>query len=160
MRNEIIYTQILIEALKKKKTAMEHIKEITSRQSELLAKEELDTEEFDVLIEEKKVYLNTIQELDEGFTLTFTHVREELDNHKSEFRQEISQMQELIKEIMSLSMEVEATEQRNRLAFEQSISRARTAIKEKRVSSQSVSKYYKNAMGNSDTQSYYMDEKK
>lgn len=160
MRNEIIYTQILIEALKKKETALEHIKEITARQSAILSQEELDTETFDVLIEEKKVYINTIQELDEGFTLTFTHVREELDNNKSQFRQEISQMQELIKRIMSLAMEIEAAEQRNRLAFDKSISRARTIIKAKRVSSQSVSKYYKNAMGSTDSQSYYMDEKK
>lgn len=160
MRNEIIYTQILIEALKKKENALEHIKEITARQSELLAREELDTEAFDVLIEEKKVYINIIQELDEGFTLTFTHVREELDNNKSQFRQEISQMQELIKRIMSLGMEIEAAEQRNRLAFDRSISRARTDIKAKRVSSQSVSKYYKNAMGSVASQSYYMDEKK
>lgn len=160
MRNEIVYTRILIETLKKKKTALEHIKELTARQGELLKQEELDTEAFDVLIEEKKVYIHTIQELDEGFTLTFARVKEELDNHKREFKEEIRQMQELIKSVTSLAMEIEAAEQRNRLAFDKSVSRARTAIKAKRISSQSVSKYYKNTMGSTDSQSYYMDTKK
>ena len=160
MKNEIIYTQILIETLKKKKTALEHIKEITGRQTGLLTEEKLDLTAFDTLVDEKNVYINTIQELDEGFQITFDRVREELKGNQAAFRQEISQMQELIKAVMSLSMEVEAAEQRNKAAFEQSMSRTRNSIRERRVSSQSVTKYYQSAMGSPAPQSFYLDKKK
>ena len=160
MKNEIIYTQILIETLKKKKTALEHIKEITGRQTGLLAEEKLDVAAFDTLIEEKNVYIETIQELDEGFQMTFDRVREELNANQATFRQEIEQMQDLIKAVMSLSMEIETAEQRNKLAFEQSVSRARNSIRDRRVSSQSVTKYYQNAMGSTGAGSIYLDKKK
>ena len=160
MKNEIIYTQILIETLKKKKTALEHIKEITGRQTGLLTEEKLDLTAFDTLVDEKNVYINTIQELDEGFQMTFDRVREELKGNQAAFRQEIGQMQELIKAVMSLTMEVEAAEQRNKAAFEQSMSRTRNSIRERRVSSQSVTKYYQSAMGSPAPQSVYLDKKK
>ena len=160
MKNEIIYTQILIETLKKKKTALEHIKEITGRQTVLLTEEKLDLTAFDTLVDEKNVYINTIQELDEGFQMTFDRVREELKGNQVAFRQEIGQMQELIKAVMSLSMEIEVAEQRNKASFEQSMSRARNSIRERRVTSQSVTKYYQSTMGSSAPQSVYLDKKK
>lgn len=160
MENDNVYIQVLIDALKKKKIALEHIKELTQRQSEMLGNPRVDTEEFDVTIDEKNVYLKEINEIDDGFEMIFGRVRENLKANQKDYKEEIKAMQNYIRDITDLAVEIGAMEQRNKQNFQIAMSRERQSIRQRRKSKESVSKYYQNAMQATSSESFYMDKKK
>ena len=160
MENKNEYVRILVDALKKKKTALEHIKELTDRQMTLLEQPRVDFETFDMLIEEKEIYLDDIKKMDDGFVVTFEKIKGYMADNKQQLAQEIQSMQENIKDITGLAMEIEAMEQRNRKNFEIAMSRERKEIKMRRKSKESASKYYQNFMKATSSESFYMDKKK
>ena len=160
MKDGIIYTHILIESLKKKKTALKQILEFTKEQENVLGKESFDEEAFEVLIQKKQEYIDIINKLDEGFEITFERVKEELGEHREMFKNEISELQQLIREVTDVSTQIQVLEQRNKLAFEKSMHQKREKIKVARLSSQSVSKYYKNVANAHAGESIFLDKKK
>ncbi|MDE6312213.1 MAG: flagellar protein FlgN [Lachnospiraceae bacterium] len=160
MEDKNNYVRILVDALSKKKVALEHIKELTERQALLLKEQRVDFEQFDVLIDEKKIYLEEIAKLDDGFVVTFEKIREHLAGNKELLSTEINSMQNFIREITSLAVEIETMEQRNKQSFELAMSRERQVIKMRRQSKQSASKYYQNVMQAISEESFYMDKKK
>lgn len=160
MKNEIIYTHILIESLKKKKEALEEILKFTKQQEMVLAEEILDEETFDVLIEKKQQYITVINKLDEGFDMTFERVKVELGQHKEMFKNEILSLQELIRQVTEVSTQIQVLENRNKLSFENRMKIKRENIKMARKSSQSVSKYYQNAANAHTGESIFLDKKK
>lgn len=160
MKNEIIYTHILIESLKKKKEALEEILKYTKQQETVLGEENFDEETFDVLIEKKQQYITVINKLDEGFEVTFERVKSELGEHKEMFKNEITSLQELIRQVTDVSTQIQVLENRNKLSFENKMQTKRQNIKMARKSSQSVSKYYQNAANAHTGESIFLDKKK
>lgn len=160
MKDGIIYTHILIESLKKKKTALEQILKYTKSQEEILAKETFDEEVFEALIEKKQQYIDIINKLDEGFEITFERVRQELEENREMFKNEISSLQQLIRQVTDVSAKIQASEQRNKTAFEKIMYQKREKIKVARLSSQSVSKYYQNTANAHIGESIFLDKKK
>lgn len=160
MKNEIIYTHILIESLKKKKEALEEILKYTKQQEAVLGEENFDEETFDVLIEKKQQYITVINKLDEGFEVTFERVKNELGEHREMFKNEILNLQELIREVTGISTQIQVLENRNKLAFENKMKMKRQNIKMARKSSQSVNKYYQNAANAHTGESIFLDKKK
>lgn len=160
MENKNQYIHILMDALKKKKVALEHIKVLTEQQTELLAEQRVDFEKFDTLIQEKKIYLDEIEKLDDGFVVTFEKIREYMADNKESLSNEINDMQNSIREITSLAVDIQTMERRNKQSFELAMSRERQSIKLRRQSKQSASKYYQNVMRATSEESFYMDKKK
>lgn len=160
MKNEIIYTHILMESLKKKKEALENILKYTKQQETVLAEEVFDEETFEVLIEKKQQYITVINKLDEGFDITFERVKGELTEHKEMFKTEILGLQELIREVTEVSAQIQVLENRNKLTFENKMKIKRQNIKMARKSSESVRKYYQNAANAHTGESIFMDKKK
>lgn len=160
MENSKNYVRILMDALDKKKTALEHIRELTQHQQELLKEQRVDFDQFDTLINEKNIYLEEIEKLDDGFVVTFEKVREYIANNKVQLSTEINTMQNSIRQITDLAVEIDTMERRNRQSFELAMSRERQSIKMRRQSKQSASKYYQNVMRATSGESFYMDKKK
>lgn len=160
MKNEIIYTHILIESLKKKKEALEEILKYTKEQETILAKDNFEEEWFEQFIDKKQQYIEVINKLDEGFELTFERVKEELGEHKEMFKNEILNLQGLIREVTELSAKIQTLENRNKISFENKMRRKKENIKRARLSSQSASKYYQNAANAHNGESIFLDKKK
>lgn len=160
MKDGIIYTHILIESLKKKKTALEKILECTKKQEEVLAKEHFEEDAFEQLIEKKQEYIDIINKLDEGFELTFERVKTELGEQREMFKNEISSLQELIRQVTDVSTKIQIIEKRNKITFEKQMNQRREKIKTARLSSQSVSKYYQNVANAHTGESIFLDKKK
>lgn len=160
MKNEIIYTHILIESLKKKKEALKEILKYTKEQEKILNQENFEEESFESLIDKKQQSIEVINKLDEGFDLTFDHVKTELGEHKKMFKNEILTLQGLIREVTEISTQIQVLESRNKLSFENKMRAKRDNIKMARLSSQSVSKYYKNAANAYSGESIFLDKKK
>lgn len=160
MKNEIIYTHILIESLKKKKDALKEILKFTKEQEIILSKDTFDEELFEKYIDKKQQYIEVINKLDEGFDLTFEHVKNELGEHKEMFKNEILTLQGLIREVTELSTQIQVLENRNKISFESEMQIKKENIKKARLSSQSVSKYYQNTANAYNGESIFMDKKK
>lgn len=160
MKDGIIYTHILIESLKKKKTALEQIYKFTKSQEDVLSKENFEEEAFEALIEKKQEYIDIINKLDEGFEITFERVKEELQKQREMFRNEIAELQQLIRQVTDVSTQIQVLEQRNKIAFEKTMYQKREKIKVARRSSQSVSKYYQNVANAHVGESVFLDKKK
>lgn len=160
MKNEIIYTHILIESLKKKKEALEDIVKFTKNQETVLAQETFDEELFDALIEKKQKCITVINKLDEGFELTFERVKGELGANREMFKNEILDLQQLIRQITDLSNQIQVLESRNKLAFENKMKVKKENIKMARLSSKSVNEYYKNVANAHTGESIFLDKKK
>lgn len=160
MKNEIIYTHILIESLKKKKEALKEILGYTKEQEELLNQENFEEEVFENFIDKKQKYIEVINKLDEGFELTFERVKEELGEHKEMFKNEILTLQGLIREVTEVSTQIQVLENRNKVSFENKMRVKRDNIKKARLSSQSVSKYYQNTANAYNGESIFLDKKK
>lgn len=160
MKNEVIYTHILIESLKKKKEALEEILKHTKEQELILSKENFEEDRFEQLIDKKQQYIEVINKLDEGFDLTFERVRVELGEHKDAFKNEILSLQGLIREVTELSAQIQTLESRNKISFESKMRIKRENIKKARLSTQSVSKYYQNSANAYKGESIFLDKKK
>lgn len=160
MKNEIIYTHILIESLKKKKEALEDIVKFTKDQETVLAEENFDEELFDALIDKKQKCITVINKLDEGFELTFERVKVELGENKEMFKNEISDLQQMIRQVTDLSNQIQVLERRNKLTFENKMKTKKENIKMARLSSKSVNEYYKNVANAHNGESIFLDKKK
>lgn len=160
MKNEIIYTHILIESLKKKKEALEDIVKFTKDQETVLAEENFDEELFDALIDKKQKCITVINKLDEGFELTFERVKVELGENKEMFKNEISDLQQMIRQVTDLSNQIQVLERRNKLTFENKMKAKKENIKMARLSSKSVNEYYKNVANAHNGESIFLDKKK
>lgn len=160
MKNQIIYTHILIESLKKKKEALEDILKFTKSQETVLAQENFDEDLFDDLIDKKQKCIVVINKLDEGFELTFERVKTELGENKEMFKNEILDLQQLIRQVTELSNQIQVLESRNKLAFENKMKAKKENIKMARLSSKSVNEYYKNVANAYIGESIFLDKKK
>lgn len=160
MKNQIIYTHILIESLKKKKEALEDILKFTESQETVLAQENFDEDLFDDLIDKKQKCIIVINKLDEGFELTFERVKTELGANKEMFKNEILDLQQLIRQVTELSNQIQVLESRNKLAFENKMKAKKENIKMARLSSKSVNEYYKNVANAYIGESIFLDKKK
>ena len=115
---------------------------------------------FENLIDKKQKSIEVINKLDEGFDLTFERVKIELNEHREMFKNEILTLQGLIREVTEISTQIQVLESRNKLSFENKMRAKRDNIKMARLSSQSVSKYYKNVANAYSGESIFLDKKK
>lgn len=154
------YLQILIESLEKKIEVLDQIMVLNKEQARLSSIQPMDMKAYDVTMEEKGVLIDEINRLDEGFSTTFEHVKEEVTNHREEYAQQIAQLQDLIRSITDKSVAVEAQEKRNRAALEAVFRAKRQEIRQVRKSVSSASAYYKAMSKINDVDPQLMDRRK
>ena len=102
------YLNIMNESLQKKNTLLDKITENCEKQEALLKQEELSFPEFDALMTEKDRQAAELSKLDDGFEVLYEKVKEQLQNGKEQYRQQILSMQALIKEITEKSNHIQA----------------------------------------------------
>ena len=67
----------------------------------------------------KSKLIDQLNELDSGFEEVFARVKEELELHRSEYKDEIFKMQELIRMITDKSLRIQQQELQNKKLMEQ-----------------------------------------
>ena len=88
--------------------------------------------------------IDLLGKLDEGFQSTFDRVRHVLTGQPDLYREAIAKMQELIKEVNDLGIDVQAQEERNRLSFEAKTKGVKTEVKSFRDHKSAMQKYQNN----------------
>ncbi len=157
MTNEL---QILIESLKKKIGIMDDILLASKEQEKLSNSTEFDSERFDELFDQKDVLLKEMGELDQGFDTTFSRIRDELLDNKEKYRDEILQLQQLIRATVDHGTEIAATESRTKDSLGNVMKRQKQDLAKRKVSSKTVMDYYKSSSQLNHVEPFFMDQKK
>ncbi len=153
------YIDMMTDSLNKKITLLEKISEYNDMQKQVVMAENFEAEDFDGLVEQKGNLIQEINRLDDGFEALYDRVREELQQNKEAYADEIKEMQKLISRIVGLTSSIEAEEKRLKAEVEKQFSKLRQNIKESRKNSKAVSNYYK-SMSKIDSEPQFMDRKK
>ena len=154
------YIAMLKDILLQKKKVTEEILWVTLEQETALAPEFEDIERFDSLMEKKEPLIAKLEQLDQGFSDIYAKVQATLNGQKEEYKSEILELQNLIKEITDISVKIQAVEERNRRMFENYLLGRKQQFKTARKNSRATSAYYKAMTGNAQPESHFMDKKK
>lgn len=108
------FIQILIDTLQKQVEVLKEILEITQEQSVIAQDSEFDEIMLEKSLNKKEVLIARLNELDDGFTSVYGRVRNEVKDRQELYKDELRQMQELIKECTDLGVNIRVLEERNR----------------------------------------------
>jgi len=108
------FIQILIDTLQKQVEVLKEILEITQEQSVIAQDSEFDEIMLEKSLNKKEVLIARLNELDDGFTSVYGRVRSEVKDRQELYKDELRQMQELIKECTDLGVNIRVLEERNR----------------------------------------------
>jgi flagellar biosynthesis/type III secretory pathway chaperone len=154
------YVDIMIQSLNKKIRVLEEIEKLNLIQKALLEDEKSDADEFDQIVEQKAVLIEQMSQLDSGFDKLFQRVKEEVTTKRSTYSEDIKMMQDCIRRITDLSMELQKQEARNKELMMKKFTFIREKAKVVRTNKKAVNQYYKNMMNLHYVDPQFMDNKK
>jgi len=154
------YLNILEESLTKKIDVLRRIQEVNEVQTDILKKEPADLEAFDQTVDEKDLYINELEKLDEGFESLYDKIKQELIGNKQKYAAQIGRLQQLITQITEGSVRIQAQEERNKALVESCFKRERQQLGQSRKNSKAVYGYYQSLSGKNTQQPHFMDQKK
>lgn len=154
------YIRLLAETLKKKIEILHNLMQLTQKQTDIIVSDEFSDEEFLKNISLKEAQLQALTQLDNGFEQLYEHVKEELATEREKYGLQIHELQDLVKTITDISVKLQTMEQRNKMKIETVFAVRRKEIKTARMSSQTVTNYYKTMANQQENQSLFYDKKK
>lgn len=154
------YMQVLVRTLQRQVEALTDILEITKEQSRIAGAPDFDEAMLENTLNRKEILIAKLNELDDGFISVYNRVRRELQDNQDAYKEDIRQIQDLIKECTDLGVEIKVLEERNREKLVRCF-----ANKHKQYSSQktaaSVASQYHQTMNNTKVMdSFFLDRKK
>lgn len=154
------YLPVMIQSLVKKDAILTKIIEINRTQNDELENPSLDPDDFDRTFQKKAKLIEELELLDSGFQELFEHVRDELNENKDAYADEIREMQEYIRRLTEKSADIQTQEARNKVLMEQKFEAVKKQVKEVRKSQKIVNQYYKNMMNTAFIEPQFTDKKK
>lgn len=154
------YLTILLDSLKKKNDILDEILRISKQQSEILSKKQFSFEAYDRCVDDKDICIEQLGHLDEGFESLFQRVKQELENNKQCYAEWIQECQKLIILITDKSVEIQATEARNKQSVEAAFKKERQDYSKGKRSVEVAKNYYRSMNNTNVVSSYFMDQKK
>ena len=154
------YIAILEDSLTKKSNILIQLQLLCEKQSDLLDDENMTPDMFEENVQEKEALIQKLTQLDDGFEQLYQRVREEMAVNKDEYKDSIRHMQELIRDVTSRSIQIQAIEARNKEKAERRFGEIRSQIREVKHSGRAVSNYYQNMMRMNAVEPQFWDSKK
>lgn len=164
MEDMSMYITILHDSLCKKLEILKKILELTRQQRGLLSIEkitELDTDAFDEIVDDKQKLIDKMIELDKGFDSVYKKAGTYIAANKYIYQTQIMEMQNLIRSITDISVELQSLEQQNKNYFNKFLREKRHEISSFKTSNKVAVSYYQN-MSNQhrEWQSHFLDQRK
>lgn len=154
------YIQLLIQSLEKKMAVLDQVINLNDQQKELLSKEEVDLDEWNIIIEEKAKDISEINFLDEGFEEVYNRVKEMLVTHKESYTDEIERLQDLISKITDRSVTVQAGEKRNKELAQLQFGKIKQKIRSVKQTNKAVQTYGNSMKKLNLVDAQFLDQKK
>ena len=154
------YLLIMIQSLKKKIEVLDCIIDADERQKIGLEDPSLDPDDFDKIVEEKAKYIEHLDLLDQGFDKLFERVKDQLNDNRELYKDEIKEMQTLITTVTEKSNKIQVQEARNKELMTQKFAKVHKQARDVRASQQAVNQYYQNMKKLNYIDPQFMDNKK
>lgn len=126
----------------------------------LVQEPKFDPDRFDEIFDRKDALIRELNTLDLGFRTVYARVREELANNKDEHREEITNLQRLIKEITDKSVAIQVEEKRNQNALNNRIDVFKKELHQTKNTRRIMANYVNNMTGRNVVEPIFMDKKK
>ncbi|MDO5520756.1 MAG: hypothetical protein Q4G58_09735 [bacterium] len=162
MNREVVltYLEALIQATEKKGNIIVELTKISKDQERVAQKVDFELDEFTRLLDEKEVWIQELETIDNGFGPTFDRIKDTLVSEKEQYKEKIVQLQTVIGEVTTKAVELQVLEKRNKLLVDRRIAEGKAKVKTATVSNKIASSYYKNMANTHYNASYFMDQKK
>ena len=109
--------QLLIDALKKKEKNLSELLDLSKEQEKLLKEEEFNFQGFENIMRNKQIRIDEVVRIDEGFQPTYERVKSRLQQHPELYKDQIRELQEGIRKVGELGIQVQTLEAKNQGAF-------------------------------------------
>ncbi len=154
------YIDVMLQSLKKKEQILERIISLDELQKKQLEDSGSTVEEFDATVEEKSGLIEQLEQLDDGFDKMYGRMKEELQQNRAAYAEQIHKMQELIRSITDKSVQIQAQEARNKDLMVQKFTRVKRQAKEIRANNKATTEYYRSMSQVNYIDPQFMDNKK
>lgn len=154
------YILILEQDLKKKNLVLDKMIVANQKQADALEDPNLDPDDFDRIVEEKAELIEQLEKLDSGFEQVYARVRDELQENRDFYKEDIALMQKLIRQLTDKSATIQAQEMRNKDMMTKKFAAVKKQVREIRSSQKVVNQYYRNMMKTNYVEPQFMDNKK
>ncbi|MBR3518302.1 MAG: flagellar export chaperone FlgN [Lachnospiraceae bacterium] len=154
------YLDAMIQSMNEKSDCLKQLLDMTAEQEKALAKENIDWDTFDRLIDEKETVIDRLGQLDDGFQVVFDKIRDELEGKKALYKDRIAKLQGQIRVVTDQSNALIAAEQKNKELMENATSIERKRIRQTRANAKVASNYYNNMNRINYIDPQLMDKKK
>ena len=131
------YISVLHGSLRKKLELVKELLEFTKEQNIILNEDDVDIDSFDKIVSEKDIRINEVLEIDKGFDSVFNKIGSTIKANPQEYRQQILELQNLIRTITDIGVEIEGLENKNKEKFSKFILAKREEIKDFKKSNHS-----------------------
>ena len=160
IRQEHNYIAILKSSLDKKINILEQISVKNEEQKVLALADKFDIDKFDVIYEEKGKLIAELNLLDSGFQSVFDRVKDALETDKDKYKEDILTLKRLVTRITELSMEIQASEARNKELMEKSTYNLKQDVKTARATNRAAIDYYHSMAKLNVVDPQFLDKKK
>ncbi|MCR5128469.1 MAG: flagellar protein FlgN [Lachnospiraceae bacterium] len=154
------YLDAMIQSMDEKSDCLKQLLDMTAEQEKALAKESIDWDTFDRLIDEKETVIDRLGQLDDGFQAVFDKIRDELEGKKALYKDRIAKLQGQIRVVTDQSNALIAAEQKNKELMENATSIERKRIRQTRANAKVATNYYNNMNRINYIDPQLMDKKK
>lgn len=153
------YLRILEESLDRKAEVLDEIMEYNRAQEQLLRQENVSMDELDANMEQKDALIQKLAGLDEGFESLYERIREQLQENKDVYREQIKRLQGLIAQVTEKSVSVQAQEARNKKLVEDYFMAEKSQLRQGKKALKAAYGYYKSMSKSNVVESQFVDQK-
>lgn len=155
------YVDILVNSLERKLEVLTKLEALEAREEEIFSNDKVSVDEVKNFIDRRDEYLEKLVQLDNGFEKLYERVKIDIANDKEAYKEQIIHMQDLIKQISSKSVSIQAEEARHKDNYNDLFSKKRKEIVSFKRGNKTVANYYRNMYEtHQEGNSYFLDKKK
>lgn len=154
------YILMLEDSLKKKINILCQLQNLCQEQADILSDQQSTPEAFEENVEAKGILIEKLETMDAGFESLFSKVKDEMEQNKEEYKDNILRMQDAIREITERSTNLQVMEKRNQELARSRFAAVRTQARELRQGGKAVTSYYQNMMQVNTVEPQFWDSKK
>ena len=144
------YIQIMIDSLKRKSEILDELIVKNEEMHGCVADksyEDVNWDSFNLIVAQKQMYIDRIVKMDEGFQSLYDRVKEQLNEDRSKYADEIKEIQKLIEKVTGQGIKISTGEERNKKIIEKLFGNRKKEIKRTRNSLKVANSYAQTMSG-------------
>ena len=136
------YLSVMIESLEKKDALLSALEQKSMEQTEMIKNPDSLLADIDHNMDEKAELIDELTKIDTGFEALYSDIKEGLNEHKDEYKEQIKTIQNLIGDVMAKSASVQAIEARNKTEMEKRFAAEKKELQQRKNVSKVAYDYY------------------